>query len=46
MKKTLENMEIKLLTTKKKLKSALQTIEYAIQDLNKLNASEEAKLEN
>jgi len=46
MKKTLENMEVKVLMLRKKVKGILQTIEYLVNDLNKLNASEEAKLEN
>jgi len=42
----MENMEVKVLMLRKKVKGILQTIEYLVNDLNKLNASEEAKLEN
>jgi len=33
----MENMEVKVLMLRKKVKGILQTIEYLVNDLNKLN---------
>jgi hypothetical protein len=46
MKKLIENMEVKALVLRKKLKEILQTTEYLINDLNKLKASEEVNSED
>lgn len=44
MTKLLENTEVKALIIRKKLKEVLQTVEYLINDINKLKDSEESKI--